>query len=144
MDQPIEDGVGDGGVTQVIGPPLARQLAGDCRRAGAIAIVGHFTQIVAVPALHDREAPVVEHEDLDAGEAGQQGRARAVRVGQRQLLKEARGVWHQAEPTAAVKCCENSPNMMADGVDELCLLSGGAAGLRLCHGAATGRGRLSR
>jgi hypothetical protein len=90
MDQTIEDRVRDGGVAQVVVPALARQLAGDDGRAAPIAIVEHLEQVVAVHVLHHRQAPIVEHEHIDAGEARQQRGVRAVRVRQRELLKEPR------------------------------------------------------
>ena len=71
-------------------PALARQLAGDDRRARAVAVLEDLEQVVALPVGERAEAPVVEDEDVDAGEAREQRRVAAVRVRERELVKEAR------------------------------------------------------
>jgi hypothetical protein len=42
MDQAVEDSVGQGGIAQGVMPVGHRQLAGDQRRAGLIALVAQF------------------------------------------------------------------------------------------------------
>lgn len=90
MHQPVENGVGDGRIAQVVVPALARQLTGDHGRPRAIAVLQDLEQIVSVPIGDGAEAPVVEHQHVDAGEAPQDGDVGAVRVREREIGEEAR------------------------------------------------------
>jgi len=45
MDQPVQDGIGDSRVADVIVPVLDRKLAGDKGGATAVALLGHFKKI---------------------------------------------------------------------------------------------------
>ena len=90
VDEAVEDGVGERGIAQVVVPALARQLAGDDGRAGPISVVQHLEQVVSVHVSDDGQAPVVEDEEVDAGEPCQLGHVGAIRVGQREFRKEPR------------------------------------------------------
>ena len=90
MHQPVENGVGDGGVAQIVVPAFPWQLTGDDGGPRAIAILEDLEQIVSVAIGDGPESPVVEHQDVDAGEAPQDGDVGAVRVRERQIRKEAR------------------------------------------------------
>ena len=56
----------------------------------AVAILEHLEQVVALQVGDRAEAPVVEDQDVDAGEPREQRRVGAVGVRERELLKEAR------------------------------------------------------
>mgnify|MGYP006883685366 CR=1 FL=1 len=45
VDEPIEDGIGDGAITEVGMPLIDRQLTGDQRRAAIVAIIEDLQQI---------------------------------------------------------------------------------------------------
>ena len=90
MQEPIADGVGGGRVREVVVPLRRRELAGDDRRAGAGAVVEDFEQVAAILIAQAAEAPVVEHEDVGAGEAGEETDVAAVGMGEREFLEEAR------------------------------------------------------
>ena len=91
VDQAVHDRVGDRGLPQVVMPLLARQLAGDDRRPSPVAIVDHFQQIAAMPIGDRRQAPVVQDQDIDAGEARQDGDIGA--IGMREGAGRMKYVW---------------------------------------------------
>ena len=86
----IEDGVGDGRLAQIRVPLIAGELARDNRRAGRVAILHHFEKVLALDISQGRQAPVIDHQHIDAGEPRQQSRVRAVGARQGELLKEPR------------------------------------------------------
>ena len=45
MDDAIEDGVGEGGISHELVPAVDRELAGDDQRACVVAILDYFQQI---------------------------------------------------------------------------------------------------
>ena len=45
VDDPIEDGVGQGGIADKFVPAIDRKLTGDDQRAGAVAILDDLQQI---------------------------------------------------------------------------------------------------
>ena len=65
MDEPIEDGVGDGRVGDDLVPIFDRHLAGDDGRSALVAIVDDFEEIAPLLASKRSEAPVVEDEQID-------------------------------------------------------------------------------
>src|SRR6267378_2308440 len=65
-----------------------RELAGDDRRAGAGTVLQNLEQIAAPVLREGAECPVVEHEDVDAGEAGEEADVAPVGVGEGELLVE--------------------------------------------------------
>ena len=69
VEEPIADGVGDGGVREVVVPLRRRELAGHDRGPGARAIFEDFEEVAAILIPQTAEAPVVEDEDFGAGEA---------------------------------------------------------------------------
>ncbi len=89
MEDAVADGVGDGGVAEVVVPLGGRELAGDDRGAVAVAILEDLEQVAPLLVLWDGEAPVVEDEDVEAGESGEQSAVCARRVGQDEFLEEA-------------------------------------------------------
>ena len=72
MEQPIADGVGQGGVGEVGVPRGGWELAEDDGRAGGVAILEDLEQVAALLILDRREAPVVDQKDVEAGELAEQ------------------------------------------------------------------------
>ena len=71
-------------------PAIARELTGDDRGPRAIAVVEDLQQVLALRVLEPDEAPVIEDEDIDAREARQHGRVRAIAMREREFRKETR------------------------------------------------------
>ena len=68
MNEAIEDGVGEGRVLELAMPVRDRQLEGYNDRASAEAVVEDFEQIAPARGFDGRQAPVVEDQEVDAGE----------------------------------------------------------------------------
>jgi len=65
VDEPIEDGVGDGRVGDDLVPIFDRYLAGDDGRSALVAIIDDFEEIATLLAGKRSEAPVIEDEQID-------------------------------------------------------------------------------
>jgi hypothetical protein len=91
VQQPITDGVGEAGLTDVIMPLGGRELAGDDGRAASVAIFKDLEQVAPLLVLHRRQAPVVEHEDVHAGEFAQEPGVGAVGTSKAEVVEEPRG-----------------------------------------------------
>lgn len=67
------------------------QLTRHDRRAEAVAVIKHFDEVAAIGVLEWRVTPVVDHQYLGAGQAGEQAHVGTVGAGQSELVGEARG-----------------------------------------------------
>src|ERR1700682_3126389 len=65
VDEPVEDGIGDGRIGHDVVPIFDRHLAGDDGRSALVAIVDDFEEIATLLAGERREAPIVEDEQID-------------------------------------------------------------------------------
>ena len=66
VDEPVEDGVGDGRVGDHLVPVIDRQLAGHDGRAAIVPIVDDLKQVAALILRQGCEPPVVEDQEFDA------------------------------------------------------------------------------
>lgn len=64
VDEPVQYGVGDGGLAHVAVPFRCGQLAGEDRRVFAVAVFQDFKDVAAVVALEGSQAPVVDDQEL--------------------------------------------------------------------------------
>ena len=71
VHEAVEDGVGQGRITDGVVPLLDGKLAGEHGRADAIAVLDDFEQVAAVLGGELGEAEVVDDEDLGLGERGE-------------------------------------------------------------------------
>src|SRR2546426_8908613 len=90
VEQPIADGIGHGSLSELIVPVLDGELAGEDGGAGAVAIVEDLEQVAAVLVAQGCQAPVIEHQDVGAGEAGEQAGVAARGGGGGGLLEQTR------------------------------------------------------
>jgi hypothetical protein len=90
VDEAVEDGVGERRIADDIVPVFDRDLAGDDGGGAAVAIVDDFEQVAALVGGHRREPPVIEDEQLDAGEAGEETAVAAVAAGECERLEQPR------------------------------------------------------
>src|SRR5580700_1105450 len=88
VDEAIEDGVGIGRVADHLMPFVDRDLAGEDGRALAVAFFEDLVEIAAGAAVERVEAPVVEDEELDAGEAAHDAGITAVATRQGEIGEE--------------------------------------------------------
>jgi hypothetical protein len=64
----VADGIGQGSIGEVLMPQGRRELAGDDGRAGPVAVLEDLEQVAALLILGGGEAPVVDDQDVEAGE----------------------------------------------------------------------------
>src|SRR2546426_3780841 len=72
VQQAVADRVGRGRLAEVVVPLGGRQLARDDGRMGAIAILQDLEEVAALRILDRRQPPVVDDEDIEAGQLGEQ------------------------------------------------------------------------
>src|SRR5271156_1739870 len=88
VDEAIEDGVGIGRVADHLVPFVDRDLGGEDGRASSVAVFEDLVEIAACTAVERVEAPIVEDEELDAGEAAHDASVAAVAAREREVGKE--------------------------------------------------------
>ena len=88
VDQAIEYGVSIGRIADDLVPDRYRQLAGDDRRTPAVALFEDFEQVVAGVGIERLKSPVVEDQQLDAAELGQDLGMTAIAARQRQAREQ--------------------------------------------------------
>ena len=71
VQEPVADRIGQGRVAEVVVPLGRRQLAGDDGRAGAVAVLQDLEEIATLRVLDRSEAPVIDDEDVEAGQLGE-------------------------------------------------------------------------
>jgi hypothetical protein len=91
VHEAVEDGISDRGVDDHLVPVIDGELTGDDGRAAAVAIVDDFEQIAALLRGQRRQAPVVEDQQLDTGEALEEACIASIAACQRQCVEQA---WH--------------------------------------------------
>ena len=88
MEKAVADGVGDGGVLDVLVPFFERALTGDDRGGGGIPILNNLQEIRALGFGQWSQQEVVNDEKLNTGEFGEGLEVRAIGSGLMQGLKE--------------------------------------------------------
>jgi hypothetical protein len=83
----VENGVGQGRVVEIRVPMFDRQLTGDQGSFAGGAIVKQFEQVIAFGLADRCEAPIVEDQQIGAGELLQTATEAAIAVGDAQLFE---------------------------------------------------------
>ena len=96
MNDAIEDGVGESGLTDDLVPRVGRQLAGDECRALAVTILNDFHQIVPLTGGEPIRTPVDEDLEIGLDQGAEQAREAAIVVGKLEVGEQPRhaGVVH--------------------------------------------------
>ena len=68
MDDTIEDGVCQSGISHEFVPAIDGKLAGYDQRAGVVAILDNFQQVALLLGQQWFRSPVIEYEQIDAAE----------------------------------------------------------------------------
>ena len=89
VDEAVEDGVGEGGVAEVVVPGVWGELAGDEGAAGVVAVVEEFEEVAAVAVSERGDAPVFEQDEVEALQAGEEGAVAAVAFGDLEVVQES-------------------------------------------------------
>ena len=97
VDDAIEDGVGEGRLADDIVPLVEGKLAGDERRAVAIAILDDLHQIAPLVGGEPVRSPVVEDQQIGLDQRAEQAREATVTMGELEIGEQPRhaGVEHR-------------------------------------------------
>ena len=68
VDDAIQDRVGEGRIADQVVPAIDRDLAGDQRGAPPVALLDDLEQVAALLGPERFQAPIVEDQQLDAGD----------------------------------------------------------------------------
>jgi hypothetical protein len=68
MDEPVQHGVGDGGVADVLMPVVDGHLAGDDGRGPVVAIIDDLHQVAPLFAGQRRNRPIIEDQQVHPGQ----------------------------------------------------------------------------
>jgi hypothetical protein len=91
VEQAVADRIGEGRLAEVVVPLGGRELACDDRGASAVAILEELQEVAALGILDGRQPPVIDDEDVEASQLGEQAEVGAVGPGQGEFMEEARG-----------------------------------------------------
>ena len=90
MNEAVQDGVAQGGVTDDVVPMFDGDLAGDDGRGATVAIIKDLQQVAPFGRIENRQAPVIEYQELNAAEGFEQAAIAAVAASQGERLEQAR------------------------------------------------------
>src|SRR6478672_9086797 len=85
VNEAVEDGIGISRVADKGVPFVNGDLAGENGRAAPVAFFEDLVEVTTGTGIERFEAPIVEDEELDAGEAAQDAGIAAVTAGEREL-----------------------------------------------------------
>src|SRR6202022_826436 len=111
VDEAIEDGVGDGGISDDFVPAIHGQLAGDDDRTGFISVLDDLEQTAALTGVESLRPPVIKNEQIETSDSTQHLGIAAIGAAECQGREET---WH-----AMVRNCEVVPtSLVAEGASE--------------------------
>ena len=90
VDEAVQDGVSQGGISNGFMPVLNRELARDDGRTTAVAIFEDFQQIASLRWGEDGQTPVIEDQHVQFGDGFEHAGVTPVSSGQGEGLEEAR------------------------------------------------------
>jgi hypothetical protein len=116
MNKAVQDGIGISGIADQFVPTGHRELTGYKGRAPTISVFKDFEQMVAGIAVEGIEAPVVEDQQIDAGQALHSGGNPAITFGKCQFLDQPwqPGVQHRTVVAARLMAKRASQPTLAD------------------------------
>jgi len=90
MNEAVQDCIAEGGVTDDIVPMFHGDLAGDDGRCPTMAIIKELEKVAPFGWIENRQAPVVEDEELNATDGFEQAAIAAIASSEGERLEEAR------------------------------------------------------
>ena len=90
VDETVEDGIGVSGISDHLVPFIDRQLAGYDGGAAAVALFENLKQIVTRLGGERLKSPIVQDEQLDAGQGAEEPTIAAIAAGQLKIAEELR------------------------------------------------------
>jgi hypothetical protein len=89
VHEAVEDGISDCGIDDDLVPMIDGELAGQDCRAAAVAIVDYFEQVAALLGGQWCQAPIIEDQKLDTGEALEEAYIPSIAACQRKCVEQA-------------------------------------------------------
>jgi len=121
VDQAVEDGVGDGGVADHLVPGGDGVLTGDEDGAAGLPVFEDLQEEAVLVRFEVHESPVVDEEELDASQLGQQLAETSVAVGDGELAEQLGDI--------AVEGAEALPaGLVGQGASQIRLADAGRSG----------------
>jgi len=71
MDEPVENGISQGGVADSLMPVRDRQLTGDDSAADIVAVFKYFEEIMPPLVIEWLKPPVIDDKELCSGQGGE-------------------------------------------------------------------------
>ena len=90
VNEAVQDGVAEGGVTDDVVPMFDGDLAGDDGRGATMAIIKDLQKVAPFGRIENRQAPVVEDEELNAADGFEQAAIAAVAASEGERLEQTR------------------------------------------------------
>jgi len=87
----VQRRVGQGGVSNDLVPAADRDLAGDQQRAAVVAVVNDLEQIATLLGIERLRPPIIDDQEPDAFECGEQPRQAALAARLGQIAEQAAG-----------------------------------------------------
>lgn len=120
VNEAIENGVGDGSVTDHLVPVLYRKLAGDHRGTIDMAVVHDLEQIAALFVVQGGQPPVVDDEHVGLGQCGEELQVPSLALGLQDLGEQpGSSAVDDVEPVSA--------RLLAESAGEIGLAGPGGA-----------------
>ena len=86
MDQPVEDSIGDGGITDLFMPVLHGELTGDDSGGMAMSFLNDLQEVSSFGVGHGCEAEIVNNQDMCLGKFVEGFAVAPVSLGERHLV----------------------------------------------------------
>ncbi len=99
MAEPVENGVGEGRVSDGLVPMIHWQLAGDDGRSASLAVLDDFQQIPPFGRSEYAQPPIIKDQDVDLGERFEKAGVTPISLGNGEGLEEARNTEIGDRPT---------------------------------------------
>ena len=87
MDQAVQDGIGNGGLSNELMPGIDGELTGDEGGAPVVAVIEDFQEVPSFSWGQRGKPPVIDDEKIDFGYFGQELGIRTVSLGDFQVMK---------------------------------------------------------
>jgi hypothetical protein len=89
VDQPIEDRIGERGVSDSLMPVFERQLAGEDGGASVVTVFQHLQEISAVFLTERGQGSIIQDKDIGFGQRAHQCHLAPIDFGDREFLQQA-------------------------------------------------------
>src|SRR5207344_128141 len=139
VEEAVTDRIGEGGIADEVVPLGDGKLAGEDGRPGTVPVVQELEEVPTILPAEGIEPPVVDEQDIDPRQLGEQAEIGPIGAGQGELVEQPGGAPVQGpEPLATGLMSEGAPDGRlagAGGADhqEVLVLLDPPAGGELSH-----------